>query len=197
LLGVTIQNVNQSLANSFGLKTPEGALVSSVAPDGPAAKAGIRPGDVILKLDGKDVVQSIDLPVRVAELKPGTQATLGLWRNGAAKDVTVTIGAFKGGQTVASAEEGSASAGRLGVLVRPLTPDERQQTGVPEGLLVRQASGAAAEAGIQAGDIILRVDNTPVGSARELRSLVDKAGKHIALLVQHGDATVFVPVDLG
>ena len=69
--------------------------------------------------------------------------------------------------------------------------------GVDEGLLVRQANGAAEQAGIGAGDIILRVNNTPVGSARQLRSLIDKAGKHVALLVQHGDATIFVPIDLG
>ncbi|HET9762491.1 MAG TPA: DegQ family serine endoprotease [Casimicrobiaceae bacterium] len=199
-LGVTIQNVSQSLANSFGLKSPEGALVSSVEPDSPASKAGIQPGDVILKLDGKEVAQSISLPVQVAQIKPGTQASVEIWRNGATKDVTVTIGAFKG-QTVGSAEEdngnANANSGRLGLAVRPLSPQEREQAGVESGLVVAQAGGAAARAGIGPGDIILGVNNTPVHSARQLRSLVDKAGKHVALLVQHGNATIFVPIDLG
>ncbi|HTS20978.1 MAG TPA: DegQ family serine endoprotease [Casimicrobiaceae bacterium] len=195
-LGVTVQEVSQGLANSFGLKSPEGALVSTVDPDGPAAKAGIRPGDVIVKMDGEAVGQSTDLPVRVAELKPGTHATLELWRDGAAKDVTVTIGQFEN-QTLASAEQGGAERGRLGVVVRPLTPDERQQAGVEGGVIVSEASGAAAEAGIESGDIILGMNNAPVKSAAQLRDLVAKSGKRIALLVQRGDARIFVPVDLG
>ncbi|HUH93349.1 MAG TPA: DegQ family serine endoprotease [Casimicrobiaceae bacterium] len=196
-LGVTIQDVSQGLANSFGLKSPTGALVSSVEPDSPASKAGVEPGDVIVKFDGQDVVRSTDLPVRVAALKPGTHARLEVWRNGATKDLTVTVGSFKGHEAVASAEASGSESGKLGVVVRPLTPDERQQAGVSGGLLVSEASGAAEQAGIQAGDIILRVNNTPVTSARELRSLVDKSGDHVALLVQHGDARIFVPIDLG
>ena len=194
-LGVTIQDVSQGLANSFGLKSPNGALVSNVDPNGPAAKAGIEPGDVIMKMDGQDVVSSTDLPAQVAALKPGTQVTLALWRNGAEKDVTATVGELKN-QSVAQAEP-TSDHGRLGVAVRPLTDEERQQAGVQGGLLVQEASGAAADAGIQPGDIILRVNNTPVHSARELSSLVSKAGERIALLVQHGDARIFVPVDLG
>jgi serine protease Do len=194
-LGVTIQDVSQGLANSFGLKSPNGALVSNVDADGPAAKAGIQPGDVIVKMDGQDVVSSTDLPARIAALKPGTQITLALWRNGTEKDVSATVGELKN-QTVAQAEP-AGDHGRLGVAVRPLTDEERQQAGVQGGLLVQEASGAASEAGIQSGDIILRVNNTPVRSVSELRSLVSKAGQRVALLVQHGDARIFVPVDLG
>ena len=194
-LGVTIQDVSQGLADSFGLKSPNGALVSTVDPDSPAAKAGIKPGDVVLKMNGEDVVQSTDLPVRVAELKPGSRVTLQVWHDGSTKDVDVTIGQFKN-QTVAS-EEAGAAHGRLGVAVRPLTPDERQQAGVEAGVMVSQASGVAAAAGIEPGDIILGVNNTPVKSVEQLRSLVDKAGKHIALLVRHGDASEFVAIDLG
>jgi serine protease Do len=195
-LGVTVQAVSQGLADSFGMKSPAGALVSSVDPDGPAAKAGIKPGDVITKLNGDDVVQSTDLPVRIGELKPGARATLELWRGGSARDVTVTIGQFEN-KNVASAPQASGDYGKLGVAVRPLTPEERQQAGVESGLLVTEASGAAAEAGIESGDIIIGVNNTPVNNVRELRAMLAKSGKHVALLVQHGDATIFVPIDLG
>ena len=195
-LGVTIQDVNQGLADSFGLKSSNGALVSRVDPDSPAAKAGIKPGDVILKMNGADVVQSTDLPAQIAELKPGTHVTLGLWRDGSPKDVTVTVGQFKN-ESIASSEDVGADHGRLGVAVRPLTPDEREGASVDGGLIVSEASGVAAAAGIEAGDIILGVNNTPVKSVQQLRSLVDKAGKHFALLVRHGDASEFVAIDLG
>jgi serine protease Do len=195
-LGVTIQDVNQTLAQSFGLKKPAGALVSSVDPKGAAAKAGLQPGDVILKMDGKDVDRSTDLPIKVAELKPGTQATFTIWRDGSTKDMTLTVGQSKDENTTTATSE-PAEGGKLGLAVRPLTPDERQEAGISSGLVVNDASGPAAEAGIQAGDLILALNGTPLKSAGQLRSLVDKAGKHVALLVRRGDATIFVPVDLG
>jgi serine protease Do len=195
-LGVTIQDVTQSLAESFGLKRPEGALVSYVDPDSPAAKAGIKEGDVITKLDGQEVVHSKDLPVRIAETKPGAKVAIEVWRKGEQRELTATIGSFKTDK-VASAESGPTSGGRLGLAVRPLTKEERDQVGVSSGLLVGSSSGPAADAGIEPGDIVLAVNNTPVTSAEQLRSITEKAGKHIALLVQHGDAKVFVPIDLG
>ncbi len=195
-LGVTIQDVGQGLADSFGLKSPAGALVSAVDPDGPAAKAGIKTGDVILKLNGHDVVSSTDVPVTVAELKPGTHAMLEIWRDGATKDLGVTIGEFQN-QSVAAASEATGEHGRLGLAVRPLTSEEQQQANVQGGLMVSQASGVSAQVGIEAGDIILAVNSTPVKSVEQLRSLVDKAGKHVALLVRHGDASEFVAIDVG
>ncbi|HEY2630032.1 MAG TPA: DegQ family serine endoprotease [Usitatibacter sp.] len=195
-LGVTIQDVTQSLAESFGLKRPEGALVSFIDPESPAAKAGLEVGDVITKLDGVAVVHSSDLPVRIAEAKPGAKVTLEVWRKGSQRELTATIGSFKS-EKVASAGNAPASQGRLGLAVRPLTPEEREQVGVAGGLLVGSSSGPAADAGIEPGDIVLAVNNTPVTSAEQLRSMTDKAGKHVALLVQHGDAKVFVPIDLG
>ena len=104
-LGVAIQDVNQSLAETFGLKTPNGALVSSVAKDGPAAKAGIEPGDVILKFEGKDISRSSDLPPMVAQLKPGSKVTLDIWRDGKAKEVTATVGELTDKKTLASAKD--------------------------------------------------------------------------------------------
>jgi len=195
-LGITVQDMSQGLADSFGLKSPSGALVSAVDPEGPAAKAGIETGDVILKMNGQDVVNSTDLPVRVAELKPGTHATLELSSGGTTKDVGVTIGKFEN-EAVAAATGTHGEHAQLGLVVRPLTSEERQQAGVEGGLMVSKAGGVAAEAGIEAGDIIVAVNNTPVKNAQQLRSLVDRAGKHVALLVRHGDASEFVAINIG
>jgi serine protease Do len=196
-IGVMIQEVNQSLAESFGLKQPAGALVSSVDRDGPAAKAGIEPGDVILKIDGEPVGRTIDLSSHVADLKPGASAQLEVWRKGAARQITVTVGEMPAPKLAAVSGGDRAAQGRLGVAVRPLSEGERRAAGVTGGLLVEQASGAAAEAGIQPGDIILALNSTPVKSAEELRTMVKKTGKVAALLVQRRDAKIFIPVDLG
>jgi len=194
--GVMIQEVNQSLAESFGLKKPAGALVSSVENGSPAAKAGIEPGDVILKVDGKDIQGSMELSRYVADLKPGSAAKVEVWRKGASRELTVTVGEMKP-QTVASADTGGNAQGRLGVAVRALTPDEQKQAGTNGGVLVENVTGAAARAGLKPGDIILALNNTPVKNAEQLRGMVAKSGKRVALLVQREDAKVYIPVDLG
>jgi len=195
-LGVAIQDVSQTLADSFGLKDPTGALISSVDPNGAAAKAGLQAGDVILKVNGQELAQSTDLPIEVAQMKPGVKATLDVWRDGKTREVTVTVGEASN-QSVASTESAGQEHEKLGILVRPLTPDERQQAGVESGVLVAEANGVASEAGIESGDIILAVNNTSVKSVQQLHSLLDKAGKHVALLVRHGGASEFVAIDLG
>ncbi|WP_250533152.1 DegQ family serine endoprotease [Caballeronia sp. AZ10_KS36] len=200
-LGVTVQAMNQTLANSFGMKSPQGALVSSVEPGGPAAKAGLQPGDVITALNGVPVTDSTSLPSQVAGLSPGSSAKVQVWRDKGSKELTVTVGALKDAKTAsadANGDQGGASQdARLGVAVRPLTPDEKQQASLSRGLVVQQASGAAASAGIQPGDVILAVNGQPVTSAQQLKSMVAHAGDSIALLIQRDDAQIFVPVDLG
>jgi serine protease Do len=198
-LGVTVQGLNQTLANSFGMKSPNGALVSSVEAGGPAAKAGLQPGDVILSLNGDPVSDSNSLPSQVAGLAPGSSAKVQVWRDKGTKDLTVTIGALADAKTAAK-EGGDASATqdtRLGVAVRPLTPDEKQSSSLSRGLLVQQAGGPAESAGIQAGDVILAVNGQPVTSVEQLKSMVAHAGDSLALLIQRDDAQIFVPVDLG
>jgi len=193
-LGIVIQEVNQQLADSFGLKTPNGALVSSVEEGSPAAKAGLKSGDVILKFDGKEISRSAELPAQVADMKPGTKATLQVWRNGATKNVEVTVGEMKDAKVASAATPGEAH-GRLGLAVRPLTAEESRQVGT-KGLVVESVSGPAARAGIQPGDVVLSVNGTPIQSAEQLRAQVEKSGKTVALLVQREDAKIFVPVDL-
>jgi serine protease Do len=195
-LGVTVQEMSQPLASSFGMKTATGALVSSIEKDSPAERAGLKAGDVVLKLDGKPIEHSGEFARRIAEMKPGTQSRLELWRDGGAKEVAITVGEAKDPQ-VAEASGTTEAPGKLGVAVRPLTSEERKETGGKDGLVVESVSGAAARAGIRRGDVILAVNGTPVTNVGELRSLVDKSSKSIAVLVQREDARIYLPVSIG
>jgi serine protease Do len=195
-LGVVIQNVTQGLADSFGLPQPEGALVSSVEKGGPAEAAGVEPGDVILKLNGQPLKDSSELPVQVASISPGTSVELEIWRNHANRTITVKLGTMEDKRT-ASAAGPQASGGKLGLSVRPLTPQEQRQTNMKGGLVVERAGGPAAEAGIQPGDVVLAANGMTITSAEELKSAVEKSHGHIALLIQRGDTRLFVPVRVG
>ncbi len=195
-LGVSIQEVNQSLAESFGLSKPAGALISSVENDSPAAKAGLESGDVILSLNGTEIQSSNELPPMVANIRPGDTAKLQVWRKGSTREVEVKVGGMKDEKTAGAEDKGTAT-GKLGLALRPLTPEERRQVDSKGGLLVENASGAAARAGIRPGDVVLSVNGEPVASAEQLRSLVAKASKRVALLILRGDAKLFVPIDLG
>lgn len=196
-LGVTIQDVNQSLAESFGLDKPAGALVASVENGSPAAKAGLEAGDVILSLNGKEIVSSNELPPLVAAARPGDTVKLQVWRKGGAREMSVKIGGQKGEQSdSADSKDAAGSAGRLGLSARALSGEERRQLELRGGLLVEDARGAAARAGIRRGDIVLSVNGEAVSTPEQLRGIVAKAGKRVALLVQRENARLFVPVDL-
>ncbi len=195
-LGVEVQAVNQALAGSFKLNGPGGALVSKVEPDSAAERAGIKAGDVILKINGTPVTDSEALASAVGMSEPGSVAKLDIWRDGHALTLDVKLGnASQQGELQASNAEGDHA--RLGLAVRPLTPDERQQAGVPSGLLVERSTGPAADAGIQPGDIVLSADGVALSSVDQLRRVVSEHKNSIALLVQHGDQRIFVPVQLG
>jgi len=193
---VVIQPVTQGLADSFGLPQPEGALVSTIEKGGPAEKAGIEPGDVILKLNGQPLTDSNELPSMVAGIAPGTSVNLEIWRNHASKQLSVTLGAVEDKRTATNTAT-HEQRGKLGLAVRPLSPEERRQGNVPGGLVVERVSGPAAEAGIQPGDVVLAANGATVLSADELKSAVDKSKGHIALLIQRGEARIFVPVRVG
>jgi serine protease Do len=195
-MGVAIQEVTQGLADSFGLPKPQGALVSSVEKGSPAERAGLEPGDVIVRINDRDVNRSSDLPALVAEMRPGTSAKLDVIRKGTPKTVNVTIAEMKD-TAVAQRGDSQQERGRLGLAVRPLAREELAQAGVPGGLLVEDVAGPAAKSGIEPGDIILSVNGTPVNSVAQLGSLANKAGKHVALLVQRESSKIFVPIDLG
>jgi serine protease Do len=195
-LGVTIQEVTAPLAENFGLAKPEGALVSSMQKDSAAAKAGLEPGDVILKFDGKAITRSSELPPLVAALKPGSKVTIEVWREGKAKELTATVGAFEDKTAQLSAKE-LAGKGKLGVAVRPLSPEEKKAQELAGGVVVEDVAGAAAKAGVRPGDVIVSVNNVPVKNPEQLRELIGKAAKSVALLVQRDDARIYIPVTIG
>lgn len=195
-LGVTIQDVTQALADSFGLKKVGGALVSSVEKGSPADSAGIETGDVIVRLDEHDINTSSDLPTLVGQMKPGTKIKLGIVRKGSPKTVELTVGAMKE-SALAHNDEADPEQGRLGLAVRPLTPEEQRQAGTKGGLLVEDVAGPAASAGIEPGDVVLSANGTAVSSGEQLRDLVKRAGRHVALLIQRNGAKIFMPIDLG
>jgi len=197
-LGVTIQDVNQTFADSFKLDRPAGALVASVEEGSPAAKAGIKAGDVILKVDGKDIIASSDLPNIIGLQTPGESVKLDVWREGKHVDIGVKLGnsADKRGQLASGGDKASPGA-KLGLSLRPLQPDERRDTGIANGLVIEDASGAAAQAGVQPGDVLLSINGTPVNSVDQVRHIVAGANKSVALLIQRGNQRIFVPVRLG
>ncbi|NYE61279.1 serine protease Do [Duganella sp. 1224] len=197
-LGVTVQEVNQGFADSFNLATPEGALISNVERGGPADKAGLKSGDVIRAVNGQKIISSADLPSMVGLSTPGDKITLDIWRQGKPQQVTATLGNANDKIAKADAPADQASAKtRLGLSLRPLDPSERQESGIASGLLIQDAGGAAADAGVQPGDVLLSVNGRPVNSVEQVRDVVGKSSKSVALLIQRGDDKIFIPVRLG
>ncbi|MBV7541349.1 DegQ family serine endoprotease [Acidovorax sp. sic0104] len=196
-LGVAVQEVNQAFAESFQLDKPEGALVASVAKGSPAEKAGLQPGDVIRRVDGQAIVASGDLPAWVGQAQPGQQAKLSVWRKGQPVELTATLGdaSDKAGKQ-ARAEEAVGKA-QLGLSLRPLDADERREVGVSEGLVIEQARGPAAAAGVQPGDVLLAINGAPARNIDQVRTAMAKAGKSVALLIERDGNKIFVPVRLG
>lgn len=197
-LGATIQSMTSDLAQSFGLDRPRGALVSSVEPDGPAAKAGLASGDVILAIDGQPVEDSPQLPARIAMREPGAKVQLQIWRDNRSRELTVKLGERDDTQVAGGGESGGAAQGKFGLAVRPLTPEQRRQIDADGGVLVERAAGPSAKAGIRPGDVVISANGRPVNSAEDLRrSGENRDGAPVALLIQRGDSRIFVPVDVG
>jgi serine protease Do len=196
-LGVNVQTLNQALADSFGLERAQGALVAAVTPGSAAERAGLQPGDVVLEFNGKPVTDSGQLAAMVGASNPGDEARLQIWRKGDKRVLTAKLGNASDDQDQQQASNDSGGHGRLGLAVRPLSPEERQAAKVATGgLLVEGVNGVAARAGVQPGDIVLQAGGKPVKSVADLRAAT-KSGKTIALLVQRGDRRLFVPLQAG
>jgi serine protease Do len=196
-LGVTIQALSPDLADSFGLKKAEGALVSAVESGSPAEKAGIKPGDVIVAVDGRPIGQSADLPRVIGETRPGTRVSIRIWREGGTREVTAALGEIPAEKIAAAGSDAKTKSGKLGVAVRPLTNEERKQIGADGGVLVESADGPAGRAGVQPGDVILALNNQPVKNVEQLRRLVERSRGSVALLIQREGNKIYVPVRLG
>lgn len=195
-LGLTVQEVNQTLADSFKLDRPEGALVAHVQPDSPAAKAGLQPGDVIRQINGRAIVASADLPAVVGMASPGDTVRLQVWRDGKAREIQATLGDAQAMQARADQDQQAApdaKQGRLGLALRPLQPEEKRAAGLQQGLLIAGVAGPAAQAGLQPGDVLLAVNSRPVNTVDQVRSAA-ALSESVALLIQRGQERLYVPL---
>ena len=194
-IGVVIQEVNYDLAKSFGLQAANGALISQVTPGGPADKAGLQPGDIVQSVNGENVKASSDLPVLVGMMPPGTQLTLGIWRNGKREEVQVTLGSSNTGSTDASNQSGSGTNADNGSGFTS-EPTGLQLRSQGQGLLVLQVEGAAQQAGLRRGDIILMVNRTTVSDENSFNQALNHADRTVALLIQRGNSKLFLALEL-
>jgi serine protease Do len=196
-IGVGVQDVNQKLAQSFGLGAPHGALISSVDPKGPGERAGLKPGDVITSVNGHNIDHSFDLPTIIADIPPGTDAHIGVWHDHKASTVDVKTVLLDEEPARTARSQNDEGGGKLGLAVRPLDPKEQQQLHTRGRLLVEDVSGPALAAGLQAGDVVLGVNGAGVTSVADLKREVARAGHSVALLIQRDEAQIYVPVDIG
>ena len=202
-IGVVIQPVTKELAESFGLPKPVGALVSSVEKGSPAEKAGVEAGDVILKFGGRDVNSSEDLPRLVGNTKPGAKAAIQLMRSKAIREVSVIVGempeeartAQRSQRRGPGAKPPAESVNRLGMTLSEPTAEQRKELKITGGILVEEAQGAAAKAGIRRGDIILAVNNQDVKSLEQFSQLMAQfeKGKIVAMVVRRGGNAIYIP----
>jgi serine protease Do len=204
-IGVTIQELTRELADSFGLSKTKGALISSVEKNAPADKAGIEASDVILKFDGKPVESSGDLPRMVAATKPGSKVAVELWRKGESKLVSVVVAEMPGDEQLASAPNRKPSdnearmISRLGIVVSELNKEQQEATQLAGGLVVDEVLGGAAQAaGLQQGDILLKIGNTQILSLAQFKGIIKRVGpgRNVALLIKRGDSALYVAIRL-
>lgn len=196
-IGVVIQPITKELAESFGLPKPAGALVNSVEKGGPADKAGIESGDVILRFDGKMVNSSEDLPRIVGATRPGSKVSVQIWRNKATREVQVTVAELHDDRTARESRRGGKppAASQYGLALSDLSEAQRRELKVEGGVLVENAQGAAARAGIRRGDVILAVNNQDVKSVEQFKEIMNQAekGRIVALLVRRGTNSLYIP----
>jgi serine protease Do len=203
MIGVRIQNVRAAEAEAFGLDRPRGALVSDVSPGGPADKAGIRPGDIILSVDGRPVESNSSLPTMISTMVPGTETELEVWRDGKLRKVKLRVVELVSEGTVPTSLESRQGRGQssppsaqqvpLGLTVRELTEQERTQMNT-QGYLVVERVAEPASQYLRPGDVIIGVAGVPVKTVAELESRINSARRNVALLVQRDDSTQFVTI---
>ena len=196
-LGVSVQDLNQSLADSFGLQHVDGALVSNVAPDSAAASAGLKSGDVITAVNGEPVERSGSLSSLIGMSAPGERVKLTVWRDHAERTLDAKLGGADDKGTQVADASGASDRGQLGLSLRPLTSDERRQAKLDSGLVVEDVDGPSARAGIQSGDVLLAINGKSVQSIDQVKSVLASKPKSVALLVQRDGEKIFVPVRLG
>jgi serine protease Do len=200
-IGVQIGEVGKEVAESLGLKNAQGAEVSLVEPGGPADKAGIKAGDIILKFNGTPVTRSSDLPRLVGGTALGSKATVTVWRKGQQLDLPVTVAELEADKTAKAgkgkggkAEPEVAKANALGLKVSDLTAEQKKELGVDGGVVVDSAEGVAGGAGLEEGDVLLQLNNIEIKDAKQFNAAVAKLDpkKPTAIQVRRGDVSLFI-----
>jgi serine protease Do len=196
-MGVYLTDVERDVAESLGLPKAQGGFVGRIERGGPAEQAGLRDGDIILKFNGAGIERSAQLRRLAAGTRPGTTVDLTVWRNGAARQVAVTLAELEPERPIAKVQapvRPAAAANRLGVFVLDLTPVQMAELGARTGVVIDRVDGAAQQAGLRSGDIVLAIDNADIASAAAFTALADKAaaGKASVLLVRRGDTSQFI-----
>ncbi|HCY61709.1 MAG TPA: serine peptidase [Oxalobacteraceae bacterium] len=198
-IGVQIGEVTKDVAESLGLARAQGAQVQRVEPGSPAEKGGVETGDIILKYNGVAIERSSDLPRLVGNTKPGSRATITVWRKGATRDLQLTIAEMEPEKTAKKENDKSKperAPNALGLSVVNLSDAQKRELNLESGVLVDTAEGASGRAGLRPGDVILRLNNTDIKDAAQFNSLVAKLDpkKMAVLLVRRGDSSQFVPI---
>lgn len=200
-LGIAIQEITKELAESFGLKTTNGALVAGVEKNGPADKGGLEISDVILKFDGKTITSSADLPRAVGAAKPGKVVAVEILRKGSAKTLNIAVGEMPNDPNDEAQQPNKqpnvkAEANKIGLTLKELTPAQKKKLGGKNGLLVIESAGSAAQAGIRRGDVILGLNNSEIQSVEQFNKQINAVatGKTVAVLVQRAENTLYVPI---
>ena len=203
-LGVVIQEVSKELADSLGLAKPIGAVVNAVEKGGPADKAGIEAGDVILKFDGKTINNSADLPRMVGATRPGGRSVVQVWRKGATRDISVTVGEVPDEkQANAKAPRGKPTeqaANRLGLVVSELTAEQKRELKMNSGLLIEDIRGQGARSDLRTGDIVIALiakgATSEVKTVEQFNKLLAQfeKGSNVTLLVRRGEMQTFITI---
>ncbi len=198
-LGVAIQEITKDLAESFGMKNTNGALIAGVEKNSPADKGGLLAGDVITKFDGKLITSSSDLPRAVGAAKPGKIVPVEVLRKGASKTLNIGVGEMPTETAEAvmpNKAPAKAEANKIGLTLKELTPQQKKKLNGKNGLLVTESTGVAAQAGIRRGDVILGLNNSESQSVDAFNKQINAvpAGKTVAVLVLRGENTLYVPI---
>ena len=201
-IGVQIGAVTKEVAESIGLGQPRGALVLSVEKDGPADKAGVEAGDIVVKVDGRNVDKQGDLPRFVGSIKPGNKSTLQVFRRGATRDLSLTVAEFEADRPTrrAGAPEPGSSApvakAILGLTVSDLTEAQKRELRIRGGVKVEAVDGPAARAGLREGDVILSMDNTEIADSKQFTTVATKAEKAraVSVMVRRGEWTNYLVI---